>query len=419
MSEANPLPMKPLAELVTARNVKVAGVKHPDRPYIGLEHMATRDSNLIGSLPSWESVSTNNVFEQNDILFGKLRPNLRKCVLATFPGYCSTDILVLRVTEESVPAFTVKVLQSDMVSRLATATAVGTKMPRTNWPALRALSVFAPSIEEQRRIATILDTLDESIRQTERVIEKLRRMKQGLLHDLLTRGLDAHGQLRDPQRHPEQFKDSLLGRVPREWEVTVLGHVLQTTTYGISTSLSTEGDVPVLRMNNFSEGEADLADLKYCSRTDAEGLHLRPGDVLFNRTNSIEHVGRTGIWRGQLPSATFASYLVRLTPVLGRLIGEYLNRWLNLRATQLLIRRWATPGVQQVNINPTNLQKTAIAMPRDLEEQGRICEFLAQHDRSLLEERRSLAKLRTLKHGLMDDLLTGRVRVDALEEAHA
>ena len=136
-------------------------------------------------------------------------------------------------------------------------------------------------------------------------------------------------------------------------------------------------------------------------------------NVLFNRTNSIDHVGRTGIWRGQIDVASFASYLVRLVPQTGRLTAEFLNRWLNWSPTQIRIRRWATPGVHQVNINPTNLRGTAIAVPKAVEEQNRIASFLQGSDEKLNAARVELAKLRLLKQGLMDDLLTGRVRVPA------
>ncbi len=79
---------------------------------------------------------------------------------------------------------------------------------------LQNLHVLLPPLpSEQRRIAEILDAADEAIRQTERVIAKLRQVKAGLLHDLLTRGLNEHGRLRDPQAHPEQFKNSPLGRI--------------------------------------------------------------------------------------------------------------------------------------------------------------------------------------------------------------
>ena len=68
----------------------------------------------------------------------------------------------------------------------------------------------------------MLDTVDEAIAKTEAVIAKLKQVRAGLLHDLLTRGLDENGQLRDPIAHPEQFQDSPLGRIPREWTVVSL-----------------------------------------------------------------------------------------------------------------------------------------------------------------------------------------------------
>jgi type I restriction enzyme S subunit len=84
-----------------------------------------------------------------------------------------------------------------------------------------------PPLPEQRLIAEILDTLDKAIRKTEQIIAKLKQLKQGLLHDLLTRGIDENGELRDPERHPEQFKDSPLGRIPREWGVAMLTDIAE------------------------------------------------------------------------------------------------------------------------------------------------------------------------------------------------
>ena len=105
----------------------------------------------------------------------------------------------------------------------AVATIIGTRiqgLPGDH--SRRSRDGVLPPLPEQRRIAEILDTLDEAIRKTEQVIAKLQQMKQGLLHDILTRGIDDNGELRDPDRHPEQFKDSPLGRIPRGWEVRPL-----------------------------------------------------------------------------------------------------------------------------------------------------------------------------------------------------
>jgi type I restriction enzyme S subunit len=82
--------------------------------------------------------------------------------------------------------------------------------------------VPVPTLDDQARIAAVLDTADEVIAKTQAVITKLKQIRSGLLHDLLTCGLDEHGQLRDQIAQPEQFKDSPLGRVPREWDVDTL-----------------------------------------------------------------------------------------------------------------------------------------------------------------------------------------------------
>ena len=211
---------------------------------------------------------------------------------------------------------------------------------------------------EQSKIAEVLSAVDRAIEQTEALIAKQQRIKTGLMQDLLTRGIDEHGNLRSEQTH--KFKDSPLGRIPMEWESASLAVFVPSAEYGISTSLGESG-YPVLRMNNLLDGEAELSDLKFTDAPVPEHLWLRDGDVLFNRTNSWEHVGRTGIWRGQIESATFASYLVRLNPHPDKLLPEMLNFWLNWEQIQIAMRRQATPAVQQVNINPTNLRSIPAA----------------------------------------------------------
>jgi type I restriction enzyme S subunit len=243
------------------------------------------------------------------------------------------------------------------------------------------------------------------------VITKLQRVRHGFLHNLLTRGIDENGELRDATRQPEKFMNSLLGLIPRGWGVASLGQFLTSAEYGISTSLSTEGVLPVLRMNNLANGEASISDLKYATFEVPARLILRDGDVLFNRTNSFEHVGRTGIWRGQIQRATFASYLVRLNPVPTRLTSEFLNLVLNSREVQRRMRRFATPAVQQVNISPSSLQRMHIAVPERIEEQEQIAARALSMRDSVDSHTRELHKLRSLRAGLMSDLLQGRVRV--------
>jgi len=287
----------------------------------------------------------------------------------------------------------------------------GTTMQHITRGDMLPFPVSLPDTPEQSRIAVVLDIIDNAIAKSKATIEKLNQVRAGLLHDLLTRGLDEHGHLRDPIAHPEQFQDTHLGRFPQDWLVVPLGHFIASAEYGISTSLNSVGTMPVLRMNNITNGEASLGDLKFVSYEVSNKLLLRNGDVLFNRTNSYEHVGRTGIWRGQMSVATFASYLVRLNPFPDRLTSEFLNLLLNMPDTQKRMRRFATPAVQQVNINPTNLQKMTVSVPKKVKEQGRIIEVAQQNAHGLIVEEEELRKLISLKCGLMSDVLTGRVRV--------
>jgi type I restriction enzyme, S subunit len=127
-----------------------------------------------------------------------------------------------------------------------------TNQVELNRPSLIGTRIPIPPVDEQRVSAAILGSLDTTIRQTEAVIEKLKQVKQGLLHDLLTRGIDANGELRPPQsRAPYLYKDSPLGWIPREWDVAVLQELTEPDspiTYGVvKPGPEVDGGVPFVR----------------------------------------------------------------------------------------------------------------------------------------------------------------------------
>lgn len=280
----------------------------------------------------------------------------------------------------------------------------------------RFSALFPDNITEQAQIASVLSTIEQAIEETKLIITKQQLIKTGLMQDLLHKGIDEVGNIRSETTH--KFKDSPLGRIPKEWNCKPLSYFVPSAEYGISSSLGEHGS-PVLRMNNFSDGEAQVLDLKYSDINIPDRLWLKEHDVLFNRTNSWEHVGRTGIWRGQLNRATFASYLVRLNPNTDLLLPELLNMWLNAQPAQIAMRRLATPAVQQVNINPTNLRSIFAAFPENIEEQASIVEKLSIFRNAIKSNSEKLIKLEAQKRGLMQDLLTCKVRVnDLLNQSH-
>ena len=272
------------------RTEKVATGKKGFGPYVGLENLGVSGSGLLGWSDASDSIGLNSKLEPDDLVFGKLRPNLKKCEQVEFSGYCSTELLVLRARPGIDPRFAARVLQSELVFDEAVRSAEGTRMPRTSWNKIQAFRIPWIPLAHQRKIADVLDAADEAIRSTERLIAKLNRVKQGLLRGLLTRGIDKSGNLRDPHRHPANFWDSVLGLIPADWQVVncdklcehiVVGIVVKPTQYYVA-----EG-VPILRSANVREGGIDMSDLKFMSRQSHELLRkssVRPGDVLTVRT---------------------------------------------------------------------------------------------------------------------------------------
>ncbi|MFD6986329.1 restriction endonuclease subunit S, partial [Streptomyces sp. NPDC059956] len=228
-----------------------------------------------------------------------------------------------------------------------------------------------------------------AVRSAEALIAKFRSVRQGLLLDSCA---------------------SVVSAAPANgWERMPLGEVVPSVEYGISESLDRDPrGTPVLRMNNLQGGKVDLEDLRYYSGAVPRRVLLQRGDVLFNRTNSIDHVGKAGIWQGQFPDATFASYLVRLNINIDRIIPEYLVEWLMHPVIRRRLRAISTVAVQQVNVNPTRLRDLEIDMPADLSEQRKITAALSACDDEINREASRYAKLRTVRQGLMRDLISGR-----------
>ncbi len=136
--------------------------------------------------------------------------------------------------------------------------------------------------------------------------------------------------------------------------------------------------------------------------------------MLFNRTNSQELVGKIGIYRSDEP-CVFASYLIRLKHDPKQVDNYYLGQLLDSYDAQCRIKRYATPGVQQVNINAKNLGKVLIPVPpgkTGLEEQREIAAILEQADATVRAYGPKLIALHELKRALMHDLLTGSVRLN-------
>jgi type I restriction enzyme, S subunit len=150
---------------------------------------------------------------------------------------CGYHLAMIRPKQDRVASvFLAKQLAHERLSRYFARLANGLTRYGLSTSVVENMPLWLPSLDEQQFVASILRGIDEAIAKSEALIAKLKAIKQGLLHDLLIRGLDDNGELRDSERHPEQFMDSPLGRVPRTWEVVPLGSHLTKIDQGWSPS---------------------------------------------------------------------------------------------------------------------------------------------------------------------------------------
>ncbi|MEE4383505.1 MAG: restriction endonuclease subunit S [Pseudomonadales bacterium] len=284
---------------------------------------------------------------------------------------------------------------------------------------LRSLLVPAIPASDARKIARILYTLDTQIERTQDLRAKLEQVKEGLLHDLLTRGVDENGELRpSPEEAPELYKASPLGLIPEAWEIRrgedlceriEVGIVIRPTQY-----YATSG-IPILRSANVRQEGIDLGNLIYMTpRSHAELAKsaVSPGDLVTVRTG---YPGTTAVIPKSLESANVVDLIIS-RPKRG-IDSNYLAIWVNspLGKDQVLS---AQGGLAQQHFNVGEMKKLLVALPAT-EEQSAIVGTVAAYTDRIFREVASLRAMQAIRSGLMDDLLTGRVRVTPLLEREA
>jgi type I restriction enzyme S subunit len=280
----------------------------------------------------------------------------------------------------------------------------GTGIPHVDRELLEAVRVFRPIQNEQIIIAQILDTLDTAIRETEVLIDKLKALKQGLLHDLLTCGIDANGQLRPPQSEASQlYKESPLGWIPREWEVSTVGDccdIHNNLRLPIASEIreKMQGEYPYY-------GPTGLLD--HINEYRVEGTYTLIGED-GDHFLKFESKPMTQLVSGKFNVNNHAHLLK------GRnCLTEWIDVWFRHRDITLYLTR---QGAGRFKLNKAGLLNLLIARPSQDEQQA-ICTTVAQQEARITAEVECRAKLLCHKAGLMDDLLTGRVRVTPLLES--
>ena len=351
-------------------------------------------------------------FEEGDVLFAKITPcmeNGKGCYprnLVNGIGFASTEFHVMRAKDNADPGFIYQWSIYKPLRLKASATMIGSAgQQRVPASFLKSLKVPAIAKQEQTKIAKILSTVDRAIEQTEALIAKQQRIKTSLMQDLLTRGIDEHGNLRSEKTHP--FKDSLLGRIPANWEVRQL----------------------------YDLAQVDRGKFTHRPRNDprfygGEYPFIQTGDVTARTgrivCSYIQTLSKHGVQVSKrFPSGTIAITIaanIGDTAILGipmffpdSVVGVRVRAPHSTRFIEMALRRWKpaletmAPKSAQRNINLEVLRPLLIATPPP-DEQDRIAVVYEGADWLHQQYEDSQSKLYSLKTSLMQDLLTGKRR---------
>lgn len=388
--------------------------------FVGMQDVTERAQLADQHLIPIENVRSGfTYFERGDVLIAKITPcfeNGKGChteLLHSDIGFGSTEFHVLRANDISDSRFIYywsnrevfrKSLESEMVG-----SAGHRRVPLS---AISNYQIPVPPKAEQTAIAQALSDVDALISELEKLIAKKQAIKTATMQQLLT------GRTRLPQFALREdgtkkgTKKSELGEVPEDWEIYSLGQLIKGTQLGGNYKNSEqETGQPLIKMGNLGRGYIKLDKLEFVVGKAKEVDRLEFGDLLFNTRNTLDLVGKVSVWRNELSVAFFNSNLMRITfdPAL---IGSnfYMNAVMNSNDFVNALSDIAIGTTSVAAIYSRDLFQLKVSLPPK-EEQTAIATILSDMDAEIQAQEQRLGKIRQIKQGMMQELLTGKTRL--------
>lgn len=274
---------------------------------------------------------------------------------------------------------------------------------KLNQAELRQIPIPLPPLHEQKNIAEILTTVDDAIEETDKIIEKTKELKKGLMQELLTRGI-GH----------KKFKKTEIGKMPEEWNVVKLKDLYKAPIRDFGSFSTTklvkyvESGIPFIRSENFKDGRFISEYLMYITDNVHKMLTksvITKGILMFTK---IGNIGHADIYNGSLGECNSNATIAKIDIDEENALSVYIRWVLNskIASNQYETKIISTPP----RINLGEISNLKIPLPKK-NEQRKIIAILDDLEVMLLEEENKRIQLETLKKSLMQVLLTGRVRV--------
>ena len=276
----------------------------------------------------------------------------------------------------------------------------GSAQPQITGEGLKKVSLPVPPFAEQKKIATILTYVDKVIEKTQKQIDKLQDLKKATMNELLTKGIG----------HTD-FQNTELGSIPQSWQSAelsefckevVVGHVGSTSNY-----YTKEAGIKFLRTGDLKNGEIRLTEIMHITREFHQKLKkssLREGDVLVSR---VGDTGQAALVPKGFGEANCANIIIIRCGE--KLLPQFLKLFINSEFFFEQVTRVSIGSAQAV-LNIAIIKQLIISLP-ELAEQRKICQIVNVIDDLILKQKNKGVQLQSLKKSLMQDLLTGKVRV--------
>ena len=397
-----------LGEIAATRKEKA--VATPGTACVELEHIEPETGRLLGCDRSGEQASIKTAFAAGDILFGKLRPYLRKYAIAPFDGICTTEVLAIYPKDEATDkSFLFYLMQGDSVFETVESLSYGTKMPRVSWTDLSEIEIAFPSLPEQQKIAAILTAVDDKLDLITRQISATQTLKQGLMQTLFTRGVgtpDTQGRW-----HPHTaFQNNELGRIPVGWSVLAIGEALEVVERPFAMEAQTRYRRVTVKRRH---GGVELRDELPGDEVKVKNQYLlEAGDFLISERQIVH--GACGIVPAELAGALVSNeYLV--LKARANFDVRYFNYLVQLlRYAKLFLVCSQGVDIEKFLFKPKDWLKKLIPVPPLVEQQKMVSALSALEAKEVALTTKQ-THYQSLKRGLMQKLLTGawRVRVAA------
>ena len=359
--------------------------------YIGLENIISWNGMYLETSSQYDR-EQSLICEENDILFGKLRPYLAKVYLNTKRQCCSSEFCVIKILENNTKYFWYQLISHGFIFMVDRST-YGTKMPRANSDFIRSLYVSIPPLFEQQRIAEFLDRkcaeIDSVISKTKATIEEYKALKQAVITQAVTKGIR-------PDRPMKDSGVEWIGDIPQEWEISKLKYLckMQAGKNITSEEISTNGDFPVYGGNGIRG---------YYEKYNTVGKHLLVGrqGALCGNVHKVEGY----FWATEHCVVTLGSSLSYRDFLYYLLFAMNLNQYASNTAAQ--------PGLSVNMIQ--NISTCIVPIP----EQQEIADYLdhkcAEIDRLIAAKEQLLTELESYKKSVIYEYVTGKKFVSPVE----